>query len=342
MEKTYIKDKDMKLEAMSTEKCPKCGANLDIGTLNDFGGKKSKTVYCEKCGYKHATPITKESLDEAKTSEEIKMFNKYEKEAAKALGIDLPLTKETPRKVRNQLYSVVARKMTKSNVSKVMEALMEASSVKYDLTPLEQKKLKKVAEITKLSFHALASRPETARGMINRVLGEDVEELDETKYSVRIEYRDSSKNVSVTSNGKNPTEVLNKMKKKYPEYKNIHVLELDESLNEGTVTIEKSQGEYRVPAKDGYEDGAAYTDDKDDAIATAKRVFGKDVEIKFRSVPEFVGGKYEKYRPKGKLKEGTDDWKYIYSKCPKCGSKDIKCISMDEKGCNSCKHKWKK
>lgn len=64
------------------------------------------------------------------------------------------------------------------------------------------------------------------------------------------------------------------------------------------ITIEKSNGEYRVPSEDGYEDGAHYTDDKDDAIAVAKKVFGSNITIKFKSVFEFVGGKYEKYRPK--------------------------------------------
>lgn len=65
------------------------------------------------------------------------------------------------------------------------------------------------------------------------------------------------------------------------------------------VTIEKSSvtKEYRVPSEDGYENGAAYTDDKQEAIAIAKRVFGSDCIIKFRSVFEFCGGKYEKYRP---------------------------------------------
>lgn len=65
------------------------------------------------------------------------------------------------------------------------------------------------------------------------------------------------------------------------------------------ITIEKEpDGEYRVPSEDGYEDGASYTDYKEDAIAIAKRVFGKDVEIKFRSVPEFTGAKYAKMKPK--------------------------------------------
>jgi len=65
-----------------------------------------------------------------------------------------------------------------------------------------------------------------------------------------------------------------------------------------TITIEKSQGEFRVPSDDGYEDGAYYTDSKEDAVATAQKVFGPDIIIKYKSVPEFVGGKYEKYRPK--------------------------------------------
>jgi predicted transport protein len=83
------------------------------------------------------------------------------------------------------------------------------------------------------------------------------------------------------------------------------------SILEGTaktVTIEKSSdGEYRVPAEDGYENGAYYTDDKKDATGTAKKVFGDDVVVKFRSVSEFVGGKYEKMRPKSKkLKENTE------------------------------------
>ena len=73
-----------------------------------------------------------------------------------------------------------------------------------------------------------------------------------------------------------------------------------------TITIEKSQGEFRVPAPDGYEDGAYYTDSKEDAAGTAQKVFGPDIIIKYRSVAEFVGGKYEKYRPKG-VKESLDE-----------------------------------
>lgn len=70
-----------------------------------------------------------------------------------------------------------------------------------------------------------------------------------------------------------------------------------------TIAIEKdsSTGEFRVPAEDGYEDGAYYTDDKKDAIDTCKTRYGKTCQITFRSVKEFVGGKYEKYRPGSKL-----------------------------------------
>lgn len=78
---------------------------------------------------------------------------------------------------------------------------------------------------------------------------------------------------------------------------------LKEDHGSCTITIEKdsSTGEFRVPAEDGYEDGAYYTDDKKDAIDTCKTRYGKVCVIKFRSVPEFVGGKYEKYRPGSKL-----------------------------------------
>lgn len=48
----------------------------------------------------------------------------------------------------------------------------------------------------------------------------------------------------------------------------------------------------------------------------------------------------KKYNVGIPLKEEKDDWKHIYGKCPKCGSKDIKSLSMDQKQCNSCKHKW--
>ena len=96
-----------------------------------------------------------------------------------------------------------------------------------------------------------------------------------------------------------------------------------------TVTIEKdsSTGEYRVPAKDGYENGAAYTDDKQDAIGICKKVYGNDVDIKFRTVREFVGGKYEKMRENTMnnfestlqiLKEG-------------CNATDKKCASLKKK-----------
>jgi hypothetical protein len=67
---------------------------------------------------------------------------------------------------------------------------------------------------------------------------------------------------------------------------------------ENSVVIEKSRdGEFRVPAPDGYENGAYYTDDKTDAVGTAKKMYGALMIAKFRSVPEFSGGKYEKYRP---------------------------------------------
>ena len=51
-----------------------------------------------------------------------------------------------------------------------------------------------------------------------------------------------------------------------------------------TITITKNYNEYRVPGKKGTEASAYYTDDKEDAIETAKAEHGKNVVIKFRSV----------------------------------------------------------
>lgn len=55
-----------------------------------------------------------------------------------------------------------------------------------------------------------------------------------------------------------------------------------------TILKDSSTGEYRVPAKDGKEAGAYYTDDKQDAIDTAKMMY-KDTEltVKFRTVSDF-------------------------------------------------------
>ena len=54
------------------------------------------------------------------------------------------------------------------------------------------------------------------------------------------------------------------------------------------ITIKKCDGEYRVPAPDNREEGAYYTDCKDDAKATATNYLykGLDVVIKFRTVSE--------------------------------------------------------
>jgi hypothetical protein len=42
-------------------------------------------------------------------------------------------------------------------------------------------------------------------------------------------------------------------------------------------------GEYRVPGPKGKEEaGAYYTSDRDDAIATARLMYGEEVEIRFR------------------------------------------------------------
>ena len=55
-----------------------------------------------------------------------------------------------------------------------------------------------------------------------------------------------------------------------------------------TITIRKniSLNEYRVPGKRNTEASAYYTEEKEDAVLTAKDMHGKNVIIKFRSVRE--------------------------------------------------------
>jgi len=60
-------------------------------------------------------------------------------------------------------------------------------------------------------------------------------------------------------------------------------------INEGkSITIQNNyDGEYRVPGPKGNEAQAYYTDDKQDAIDTAKKVWGNDVNIKFKKVEDW-------------------------------------------------------
>ena len=47
------------------------------------------------------------------------------------------------------------------------------------------------------------------------------------------------------------------------------------------VVIKICEGEYRVPGPEHTEAQAYYTDDREDAVGTAKQVHGKDIEIHF-------------------------------------------------------------
>lgn len=83
----------------------------------------------------------------------------------------------------------------------------------------------------------------------------------------------------------------------------LHILREGKEPEVIKVVIEKdrSTGEYRVPAPDGREEGASYTDDKQDAIDTAKAMYkGKEIKIAFRTVAEFVGKKYQTEKEKAK------------------------------------------
>lgn len=54
-----------------------------------------------------------------------------------------------------------------------------------------------------------------------------------------------------------------------------------------TIKYHRGYDEYRVPSPDGSEAGAAYTNDKQDAIGTAKAMHGDHVAITFRKVEEW-------------------------------------------------------
>lgn len=54
-----------------------------------------------------------------------------------------------------------------------------------------------------------------------------------------------------------------------------------------TILKNTSTCEYRVPGPAGTEAQAYYTDDKRDAIGTAQHMYGKDIQIGFRGVPDF-------------------------------------------------------
>lgn len=50
-----------------------------------------------------------------------------------------------------------------------------------------------------------------------------------------------------------------------------------------TITIlQASWGEYRVPGPKGTEAQAYYTDDREDAVGTAKAIYGQDTKVKFK------------------------------------------------------------
>lgn len=54
------------------------------------------------------------------------------------------------------------------------------------------------------------------------------------------------------------------------------------------ITIRFDGEEYRVPGPNGTEEQAYYTNDKDDAIGTARLVFGPDVVTKIKRGEELV------------------------------------------------------
>lgn len=49
------------------------------------------------------------------------------------------------------------------------------------------------------------------------------------------------------------------------------------------ITITKTDDEFRVPGPGKTESSAYYTDDREDAIGTARAMWGKDVQFSFRT-----------------------------------------------------------
>ena len=69
--------------------------------------------------------------------------------------------------------------------------------------------------------------------------------------------------------------------------KNLNKGQFNGNYKPKTITIRKNLtwgGEYRVPGKRDTEASACYSDDKEEAVETAKAIHGKNVIIKFRSV----------------------------------------------------------
>lgn len=60
-------------------------------------------------------------------------------------------------------------------------------------------------------------------------------------------------------------------------------------MNNVTILRCTAYNEYRVPSTKGtkHEASAYYTDDREDALATAIAMHGENVEVKFRSVSEW-------------------------------------------------------
>jgi hypothetical protein len=151
-------------------------------------------------------------------------------------------------------------------------------------------------------FDMIRNKFDDPKGIISKIIAGDVYSKDEV-----IDVVGAGGKGAVLMLFYQISNIKNDIQLDKTQYRDVtNIKRLKENVMLKTITIEKdsSTGEYRVPSEDGYEDGAYYTDDKKDAEGVAFKVFGKDIIIKYRSVREFVGGKYEKYRPK-KIKENV-------------------------------------
>jgi len=61
-------------------------------------------------------------------------------------------------------------------------------------------------------------------------------------------------------------------------------MKLFEIMQQNQIIIQFDGEQYKVMSPDGREEAAAYTDDKEDAIGTARANYGNDINIKFKRV----------------------------------------------------------
>lgn len=112
-----------------------------------------------------------------------------------------------------------------------------------------------------------------------------------------------------------------------------------EELMEGTIWIKYDGEEYKVPGPDHRDQSDYFTDDKEDAIGTAKAMHGDDIIIKFKrvsvveSVPSAGLSKKQKAAIVKKSRKGGDigkkgkGFEKVVAAAKKAGAKDPEAVA---------------